>query len=179
MKSERGFSLMEMLIVIALIGTVASILIMNSGFVQRQQLTAASRGLYSDLQKIRQDALTRGSVANSRGFGIRFASNASYSIFEFNDADGDFTYDGAGEESGAVQKTLSSVTITIGAAGDPTNNILIYDKRGMTRTVNWSSAGGRTYVLRATGGVSQARCVSVSTVRIREGVWNGASCSES
>ena len=177
MKSESGFSLIEVLIVIALIGIVAAIATMNSDFVQRHQLTAASRGLYSDLQKIRQDALTRGSVANSRGFGIRFASNTSYSTFEFNDADGDFTYDGTGEESGAAQKTLSSVAVTIGDAGDPTNNVLIYDKRGMTRAVNWSSAGGRTYVLRATR-VSQARCVSVSTVRIREGVWNGASCSE-
>lgn len=177
MKSEGGFSLIEMLIVLAIIGIVAAIATMNSDFVQRHQLTAASRGLYSDLQKIRQDALTRGSVANSRGFGLRFASNTTYSTFEFNDADGDYTYDGTGEESGAAQKTLSSVTVTIGAAGDPTNNVLIYDKRGMTRAVNWSSAGGRTYVLRATR-VSQARCVSVSTVRIREGLWNGASCSE-
>lgn len=181
MKNEKGFSLTELLIVVAIMSIVASIAIWGSSSIKNYRLTSASKQLYGDLQKIRVDAMTKSnpSLANSRGFGIRFSSNTAYTTFEFNDGDTDFTYDGTGEESNTKQFTLpNGVTVTVGDAASPTGNtnIRIYDKKGMMRTDSWSSATGITYVLRLTG-VSQVRCVSISTVRIREGVWDGANCT--
>lgn len=185
---SKGYSLVEVLVVVALVGVIATIATMGSDFVQKHRLTAASRELLGDLQKIRQDAMTRSNPAlgaNSRGFGIRFSSNTTYTTFEFNDCTGDFIYDANGcagnrEEAGTSQKTLpSSVTVTIGDAGDPTGNILIYDRRGMARdNNNWNAVGGggRTYVLRRAG-VAEVRCVTVTPVRIREGRWDGANCN--
>lgn len=184
---NKGFSLIEILVVVALFGVVATIATMGSDFVQKHRLTAASRELLGDLQKIRQDAMTRSDPAlgaDSRGFGIRFGSNTTYTTFEFNDCSMNFIYDANGcagnrEEAGTSQKTLpSSITVTIRDTVDPPRDILIYDKRGMARDNNWGlvGAGGITYVLRRAG-VAEERCVTVTPVRIREGRWDGANCN--
>lgn len=181
MKNEKGFSLIELLIVVALIAIVAAIAMWGTGSIQGRNLTAASKQLYGDLQKTRIDAMTQSpSGANSRGFGIRFVSNTTYTVFEFNDANGDFQYAGTGEETNTRQVTLpSGVTVTVGDAGDPTlaANIRIYDKGGMIRNTSWSIGNTQDikYVL-SLSGVSQKRCVKIETVRIREGVWDGNNC---
>lgn len=178
LKSEKGFSLVELLIVIALVAIVATIALWGSQSVKGHRLTAASKQLYGDLQKIRVDAMTKSpSGATSRGFGIRFTSNSAYTAFEFNDTNGDFTYAGTGEEANTKDIVLTNgITVTLqDATSTPTgtNNVLIFNKQGLAKNYQWSQ-GNRTYVIQLSG-VSQIRCVTLDDVRIREGVWNAAS----
>lgn len=175
----RGFTLVEMLTVVAIMAVLVAITVLNSDFTKKSQLGGAARQLKSDIQKLRKDAMTTSTAANGLGFGIRFTANNSYTTFEFNDADTDFVDDGGAEETGERQATLSSpVKVTIGDEGDPTgdNNILIYDKRGTLRTNQWVESAVRTYVLKYPG-ISEAKCIKVEKVSIREGNWDGATCN--
>lgn len=177
--NKNGFTLIEVLVILAIIGVGVTMATMGSDTVKKHRLTAGSRGLLGDLQKIRQDAMTKGSDANSRGFGIRFASSNSYATFEFSDINKNFVYDNNGEELAGRSETLpASLTVTIGNSADPTGDVLIYDKRGMARDGNWVQivAGGKIYVLRLAG-VAEVRCILVDPVRIREGTWDGVNCS--
>ncbi len=179
LNNSKGFTLIETLVVVALVGLVAAMATNGSDFLRGHRLSEGSRGLQVEFQKLRQDALTKGNPANlnGRGFGLRFVSATQYRLFEFNDADKDYTYDDAGEEADAVTVDLpSGVTVTIGDAGSPVNNVLLYDKRGLSRKTDWSTESNRTYVLRV-GGESTERCVKVGRVLLQEGVWNGVSCT--
>lgn len=184
MKNEKGFSLIELLVVVVLIAIVATIAFMSGDVIKRHRLTAASRQLYGDLQKVRVDAMTRSpSGTSSRGFGIKFNSTTTYTAFEFNDTNGDFQYAGTGEEANTRQTTMpDSITIQRKSGGslvDPSgsnDDIVIFDKKGLAKNNNWSPIGG-TYVLQYTN-LSEKRCIMWDDVRIREGVWDGSACQK-
>jgi len=174
---KKGVTFIELMVVLAIIGIAVTLATMGSDTVRKHRLTAASRGLLGDLQKIRQDAMTRVSGANSRGHGIRFTSSNSYTIFEFSDINNNFVYDDTGEETAGRSEALpTSSTVTIGNATNPTGDVLIYDKRGMARDSAWSQVTSKTYVLRLTG-VTEVRCILIEAVRIREGTWDGLNCN--
>ena len=178
MKDCAGFSLIELLVAMAIFAIAVSLASMGWSSAKSASLTAVARQLHSDLQGIRADAMTRSSVPNSRGFGIRFTSGNAYELFEFNDTNTDYTWNNVGEESGVGKQTLpSSVSVTIGSTGNlATGDIRLYDRHGLAHRGNWSSASEVTYVLNDSG-VAQARCVVIDEVRIREGVWSGTSCT--
>ncbi|MBI3752538.1 MAG: prepilin-type N-terminal cleavage/methylation domain-containing protein [Deltaproteobacteria bacterium] len=179
LKSEKGFSMIEMLLVIAIIMIIAAIAATGSGSYQGRWLRAASQQLYGDLQKTRIDAMTKSIAANSRGWGIQFDSSSQYTIFEFNDTNGNFDYD-SGEAANARQVTLQTgITVTKQASGDPSGrtNVLMFSRQGLSKNYKWSSVGNRTYVLRYSG-IADARCLVLDDVRIREGAWNGSECTK-
>jgi prepilin-type N-terminal cleavage/methylation domain-containing protein len=177
MTDRAGFSLIELLIGIAIFGIVVTLATMSWSSAKNADLTAVTRQLHSDLQAIRADAMTRSTSTDSRGFGIRFTSPNAYELFEFNDTNASFTWDNVGEEAGVVKKTFpSSITVTKSASDAVAGDIRIYDRHGLMHTGNWSSAVGVTYVLRGSG-TTQARCISVDEIRIREGIWDGGSCN--
>ncbi len=174
-----GFTLIELMIVVALVGIIMSFAVLGFDILQRQSLASATTGFLADLQTVRMNALTKSSAPDSRGFGLRFLTNDSYRIFEFVDnGANNFIYETDDTEKVDYEKTLSSgITVTLQAAGTPVglDNALLYDKRGMVRSNTWSSVTNRTYVLRHPK-VAGAKCVTVSMVRIRGGNWNGTDC---
>lgn len=181
--AQAGFSIVELLVVIVLLAVLATIGTMSLDGWHKSRLASASAELLADLQTVRMNALTTSSPppAQSRGFGLRFLSNTSYTVFEFI-GDGDVLYEGLTEENNGRQKIVpNGITIESGTSGTPLINlnggidesVLIYDKRGIGRKYNWSSVSARTFVVRHAK-LDQARCVSVSSVRIREGMWDDA-----
>lgn len=185
-RCQRGFTLIELLLVVTIIGILVTISNLGWGILMSQRLSSTAAELLVDLQAVRLNALTQSSETTSRGYGLRFETAGSYKVFEFIDSGAtDFKYEGVGEEKRTFDKELpDSISVTIGAAASPINmvsgvdqKVLIYDKRGMVRDHTWSAAANRTYVLKHSR-VAQARCVVISRVRIREGLWNGASCAE-
>lgn len=186
LEDQRGFTLIEVLTVVAIIGILISIASVGWDILRRQNLSSATTELLADLQAVRLNAMTQSTGSNSRGFGLRFLTNGSYKVFEFVDnGTTAFTYQGTSEESGGYSNVLpDNITVSIGASGSPINlnsgvdeEVLLYDKRGITRTYNWSSFGSRTYVLHHSN-LAQAKCIAISTVRIREGRWDGSDCIE-
>jgi prepilin-type N-terminal cleavage/methylation domain-containing protein len=172
---QDGVTLVELVVVIAIVGVLVSIASLGLNVWHKSRLGAATAELLADMQTVRMNALTESSNLATRGFGLRFMTDDSYKIFEFVDSGAtDFNYEGVSEEVGGYEKTLGAgLTVTLGASGDPTGTTkaVLYDKRGLGRSFNWSTVSGNTYVLRHPN-VDRARCITFSAVRIREGVWN-------
>jgi len=172
MTKQDGVTLLELIVVLAIFGIVASLATLGLDGWHRSRLVSATGGLLSDLQTVRMSAMTESSALNGRGFGLRFIDNNSYKVFEFVDKGTtpyvDFNYEDTTEEVGGYENELGN---GISIDPDPTGQIILYDKRGMSRTTNWSSVANKTYVVRHSS-LAQGRCVTISQVRIREGVWN-------
>lgn len=175
---DRGVTLIELLVVIALIAIVTAIASLNSDFIKTNRVSAATRTLLADLQTTRLDAMTKGTAANSRGYGIVFDSGSGYTLFEFNDVNTDYAYAGAGEQAGARSRTLSNgVTVTTQAGTSPAGDVLIYDRRGLVRNNTWATLATNRIYLLTMPGASQTKCIQIEATRIREGIWSGGACS--
>ncbi len=180
LKSNKGVTLIEIIIVLIIISILALLATVGPGFIRNDNISRFSRELYGDLYKARQDAMTQSLSANSLGWGIRFENPTSYTIFEFNDTNpSNFQYDGTTEEANITQRTLSSsIEYQINGA-NPNNDILIYDKLGIPRTDTGTLWPTITLVIRhQTDNQVQAKCINISTNRIREGLWDGVNCQE-
>lgn len=178
LSNRRGITLIELVIVLAIIAILASLAAVGPGFVRNENISRVSRELLGDLQRARQDAMTRSTAANSLGFGIRFANSTSYTIFEFSD-NGNFQYDGAGEEANTDQRNLTS-SIVIQINDSQEYNVLIYDKLGIPARFKVSgerALGNMTLVIRHQSESARDKCVTVSFNRIREGLWDGTNCT--
>lgn len=198
LSDSKGMTLTELMVTVAVCGIMVGLGTVGFNYIQGQRAGTASRDLMSDLQRVRQKAITHsaplavnGPVQLNRGYGVRFTANNTYVIFEYIDTGVvNFQYEGAAEEygeSGAFDgggnrvapspKTLAGdVRVTLGDAGDPVGDVLIYDKKGIPRTAAWAVPGTKIYVVRSATANTAPRCVLVNQVRIREGRWDGANC---
>lgn len=191
-KNFRGVTLIELVVVLAIIAIVAALVAVGPEFVSTDRVRSTSKELLSDLQWIRQSAMTQGPDATApqmRGFGIRFESTNRYRLFRFNDSNLNFTYNGVGEESpltaGEVTTRQRDVSLPIKLkikSGvnliDPNNNVLIFDHIGIPRQSNLAFQQMSVVIENPNTSDVQKKCVSVSFNRIREGVWNGIECKE-
>ncbi len=73
MKNDKGFTLLEMMVVIAVIAIVSAIAIPNFiSFASGMKLRSASRDLYSNMQKARMNAIRQNTT-----WTIQFTSSGS------------------------------------------------------------------------------------------------------
>jgi prepilin-type N-terminal cleavage/methylation domain-containing protein len=200
--SESGFTIAELVVTIGIISILAALAMMSTSYINKERVKSATKELYADLQKARNDAIVTGPTAltpNKLGMGIRLTSS-SYTIFSFNDKNpppnGNYAYDGTDEEAQPVfTKTLTSnVKLTDSLNGGAlvapisTQVIVIFDKFGFPRvaTDNWKLINGddvpAPVVIGLTypGVANYTRCISIGRNRIQEGFWNGttSTCNE-
>ncbi|MEK6698009.1 MAG: prepilin-type N-terminal cleavage/methylation domain-containing protein [Nitrospirota bacterium] len=172
--TERGMSLIELLTVIVIIAIMAGFVSVSKDLIRRERVASITRELYADLQRARLDSMTK----DSQGFGVRFESSNAYTIFQFNDCNGDYNYDsntcagGGREEIPLMTKNMpSSVELKkTNPSTDCDNKVLIFDRFGLPRR-DTGGLGMMTIVVKNEPDSGLIKCVSVSTNRIREGLW--------
>lgn len=176
-EKEAGFTLVELLTVVAIIGVMSGIIGMNMmAEVKKSAVKEATTQLYSDLKKCRVDAMTKGGITTTRGFGFSFNDATSYTLFRFDDADNDYTLD-SGESINPNGGALQVVTVPndVQVSSSTLTVPVLFDRRGWLRDESWSTVSGGTFILQRAG-TDQRRCVVLSTSQIRQGVWNGTAC---
>jgi prepilin-type N-terminal cleavage/methylation domain-containing protein len=190
-KKMRGFTLIELMVVIAIIAILAVIASLSVDLIRKEQVSSRTKRLLADIQQARVDAMTVGpttTIQQMRGAGIRLVSPTSFVVFKFNDCDKDYTYDVDGcpgpeprEEAEAQAATMPSPIevkrLNAGSLENPANvtaaDILIFDRLGMPRTYEWSMVSDFTIVVRHQS-AGHAKCIIIDTNSIREGSWNGS-----
>ncbi len=192
-QNQKGFSLIELLVIIGLMGILMTLASLSMDFVRKERLTSAAKQLVADIQKARVDAMVSSQSSNvMTGAGIRFNSGPSNTYFAFNFIDGDdnFAYSGPGEETGGARsyEIHSALSLEIAPPGeteysDPSYNILMYNRMGLPsrfKSAGSDASDGKIVLLLRENTLNITKCVRVDINRIREGFWdaNGTRCME-
>jgi prepilin-type N-terminal cleavage/methylation domain-containing protein len=172
LKEAKGITLVELMVVVAIIAILAGITSLGGDLIRRERVASATRELMADLLRTRLNAMT----LNSKGYGVRFESGTRYTMFEFDDCNDDHAYDisacgGAREESSLLDRPVPSGVVLASTSGRPFDNeVLLFDRFGRPRAKEWGFKV-MTIVISAGDRALTARCVSVSVNRIRDGIW--------
>ena len=176
----QGVALLEVLFIIGIIALLVGFTSKGADLVRRERVASATRELYADIQKARVDAMTQ----DGKGFGIRLVSHNTYVMFKFDDCNNDSNYDadtcanGTREETNIVKRELHpSVALhKTNPSTDVDDDVRIFDRFGSPRR-STGGLGGITIIIGNDQEADAIRCISISTNRIREGIWKGAQCS--
>jgi prepilin-type N-terminal cleavage/methylation domain-containing protein len=190
-ENNRGTTLIELAVVLAIVVIVGAIAAIGYGFLSADSVKSASRELFGDLQWIKHSSVTQGpdaAVPQLMGFGIRIESNHKYRLFRFNDMNSNFQYDGAAEEAflqgetSARQKEIPlPLEIQIKSSSKlvaPHNTILLFDHLGIPRGDKLSFQQKTIVIHNPDNKDIPKKCFSISFNRIREGQWDGSNCQE-
>ena len=190
-ENNKGTTLVELAIVLAIVVIVGAIVAAGYGFLGADRVKSASRELFGDLQWIKHSSVTQGpdaTVPQLRGFGIRLESPRAYRLVRFNDMNSNFQYDGAAEEAflqgetSARQKEIPlPLEIQIKSSSKlvaPQNTILLFDHLGIPRGDKLGFQQKTIVIHHPDNKDIPKKCISISFNRIREGQWDGNNCQE-
>ena len=174
---ERGISIVEMLIVVAMISIVATFAVMRIGTAQRAMgLTNSAREFMGWLEKARLDSLRRHPMSSAEMASITINSATSYSITIDQNGDGTLDPQRTFTMPGTHGATFAGITIPttiyynwrgrpVDSAGNPINLAFnLQDTSGNSNPINLSDAGDATLANSANiGNVSVNTQVSSSS----------------
>lgn len=192
-KNTSGFSLIELMVVVGIIGILVAIAALSTDFIRKERLTSATRELLADLQRARVDGMTTGPTATTgvvpfmRGAGIRLESSSKYVFFFFNDCNENYTYEANGcsgqREEARVNATTLRGTLALkinNLATNPSDNVVIFDRFGSPRAADGTQITSMNIIVASSATAGPRKCVMIALNKIREGMWDEATstCKE-
>jgi prepilin-type N-terminal cleavage/methylation domain-containing protein len=149
--SEHGITLVEMIVVVALIGIIGGFAVIGFDFINRERLSSATTELVADIQRVRVEAMTEGQTTPTHlGYGIRFSpGTSSYTLFTwYDDTPTDFQYDVSEERDAETNSLNTKLSLTVAD---------LQQVRVKAVTASQAVATGRGYGIRFTPTTSYTR----------------------
>ncbi len=166
MKDQSGFTLIELVVVVVLIGIILSIVTLNFlRLNERYRVESNVKEIYSILMKARNDS----SRTNIPQTAILNAGQLQIGP----DVNGDGTIDGGPVTTESLNFTLNCSNFTPPPPTPCGGVTVTFDRRGLANSNQTMSITGFS-----SGTTPAMDCIAISATRINIGIMNGANCDE-